>query len=50
MRAALDPVAHTIVGTSNVPWTNASTQSVRELYLHLYLNAFKSERTVCGVG
>jgi len=43
--ATLDPVAHTVHGAGSITWRNTSTRPVRELWLHLYLNAFKNERS-----
>ena len=45
LRATLDPTSHTIHGEGTISWRNSSTVSVRELWLHLYLNAFKNERS-----
>src|SRR5580704_16255475 len=45
LRAALDPVAHTVHGEGTIAWKNTSAQPVREVWLHLYLNAFKNERS-----
>ncbi len=45
LRATLDPVAHTIHGEGTITWRNTSTTTARELWLHLYLNAFKNERS-----
>jgi hypothetical protein len=45
LRATLDPVAHTLHGEGPIAWRNASTHPVQELWLHLYLNAFKNERS-----
>ncbi len=45
LRATLDPQQHTVRGEGTIRWRNASTRPVRELWLHLYLNAFKSERS-----
>jgi hypothetical protein len=45
LRATLDPAAHTVHGEGAIRWRNASTRPVRELWLHLYLNAFKNERS-----
>jgi hypothetical protein len=44
-RAKLDPVAHTVHGEGTIQWRNASSAPVRELWMHLYLNAFKNERS-----
>jgi hypothetical protein len=46
LRVSLDPAAHSIHGEGTIHFRNASLVSQRELYLHLYLNAFKNERTV----
>jgi len=43
--ATLDPTAHTVHAEGQISWRNASTQPVRELWLHLYLNAFKNDRS-----
>jgi hypothetical protein len=45
LRASLDAVAHTVHGEGTITWRNTSTRPVRELWLHLYLNAFKNERS-----
>ncbi|HEY8088727.1 MAG TPA: M1 family peptidase, partial [Polyangiaceae bacterium] len=45
LRATLDPALHTVHGEGTITWKNTSTTSVRELWLHLYLNAFKNERS-----
>ncbi len=46
LRAKLDPVAHTVHGEGTITWKNASTKPVDELWLHLYLNAFKNQSSV----
>ncbi|RLB60015.1 MAG: hypothetical protein DRI90_14730, partial [Deltaproteobacteria bacterium] len=46
MQVRLDPVEHQIHGTGTIRWHNGSQVAQRELYLHLYLNAFKNERTL----
>ncbi len=58
LRNAADPIAsytlsaklhvqsHEVRATGTITWKNASIQPVRELYLHLYLNAFKNDRTL----
>lgn len=46
LKATLDPKAHTVHGAGTIAWTNASRADVRELWLHLYLNAFKNESSV----
>jgi hypothetical protein len=45
LHASLDPEKHTIAGTGTITWRNASSVPQRELWLHLYLNAFKNDRT-----
>jgi hypothetical protein len=45
LRATLDPTAHTVHGEGTIVWRNASVVAVSELWLHLYLNAFKNERS-----
>jgi hypothetical protein len=45
LSATLDPTAHTIHGAGTILWRNTSTTPVRELWVHLYLNAFKNERS-----
>lgn len=44
--AKLDPTAHTVHGEGSIHWTNTSGAAVHELWVHLYLNAFKNERSV----
>jgi hypothetical protein len=46
LRASLDPSQHAVHGEGTIVWRNRSNASVRELWFHLYLNAFKNERTV----
>jgi hypothetical protein len=43
--ARLDPSAHTIHGEGTIRWRNTSSVAVHEVWLHLYLNAFKNERS-----
>jgi hypothetical protein len=45
LRARLDPKAHTVHGEGSIHFKNASQAPVRELWLHIYLNAFKNERS-----
>ena len=45
LRATLDPVGHVVHGEGTIVWRNASTQPVRELWVHLYMNAFKNEHS-----
>ena len=44
--ATLDPRTHVVDGREHIRWRNDSVVPVRELYFHLYLNAFESSRTV----
>ena len=43
--ATLDPVKHTVSGRQQLTWKNRSTQTVRSVYLHLYMNAFEHAGT-----
>ncbi len=45
LRTALDPESHTVHGEGTITWRNASKLPVTELWLHLYLNAFKNDRS-----
>src|SRR5258706_8456657 len=45
LRASLDPERHTLHGEGSIRWTNKSSTPVREVWLHLYLNAFKNQRS-----
>lgn len=44
--ASLDENAHSVHGKGSIVWVNASSRPADELYVHLYLNAFKNDRTV----
>ncbi|MFO0669341.1 MAG: M1 family metallopeptidase [Polyangiaceae bacterium] len=46
LTAKLDPNAHTVAGNGTLKWTNTSVVPVTELWFHLYLNAFKNQRSV----
>jgi hypothetical protein len=46
IRAKLDPSAHTVHGEGTITWKNATTKPVSELWMHLYLNAFKNQSSV----
>ncbi len=46
MRASLDPTTHQVRGEGTIVWKNASSVPQSEIYLHLYLNAFKNEKTI----
>jgi hypothetical protein len=43
LTAKLDPVLHLVHGEGRIRWRNTSETPVRELWMHLYLNAFKNE-------
>jgi hypothetical protein len=45
LRASLDPALHVVRGEGTITWRNASRAPQQELYVHLYLNAFKTTRT-----
>jgi hypothetical protein len=45
LHATLDPIAHTVLGSGTIRWRNASRLPTREIWLHLYLNAFKNDRS-----
>ncbi len=45
LHATLDPAAHAIAATGTIHFRNTSTQPLHELWLHLYLNAFKNDRS-----
>lgn len=45
LRASLDPTTHQVKGEGTIVWRNASSVPQSEIFLHLYLNAFKNERT-----
>jgi hypothetical protein len=44
-RARLDAAAHAVHGEGTIRFRNHSAVPIRELWLHLYLNAFKNERS-----
>ncbi len=46
LRAQLDPNAHTVHGEGTIRWRNVSSKPVSELWMHLYLNAFKNQSSV----
>ena len=46
LRAKLDPAAHTVHGEGTITWRNLSSTTVSELWMHLYLNAFKNQSSV----
>lgn len=46
IHARLDAPSRTITASSTIRWHNASDLPAHELWLHLYMNAFKNDRTV----
>lgn len=45
LEARLDPAEKTVTGKGTIRWTNRGDRPVRELWWHLYLNAFKNDRS-----
>ncbi len=45
LTARLDPVKKTVEGHETLRWTNISTEPVAELQFHLYMNAFRNEKS-----
>lgn len=46
LQVTLDTELHTLQGKGEIRYTNASSVAANELYLHLYLNAFKNSQTL----
>lgn len=46
LKASLDPAAHSLHGEGTVVFTNTSSATLSEVWVHLYLNAFKNQRSV----
>lgn len=46
LSARLDATLHTVDGQGTLLWENTSNRPASELWFHLYLNAFKNNRTV----
>ncbi|MCC7541262.1 MAG: M1 family metallopeptidase [Deltaproteobacteria bacterium] len=46
IRATLDPAIHVVRATMDVRWTNTSSRPATTLLWHLYLNAFRDQRSV----
>jgi hypothetical protein len=46
LKATLDPSVHTLHGEGTIAWTNVSSRQITELWMHLYLNAFKNQSSV----
>lgn len=45
MEARLDPDRKTVHGREILVWRNTSTEAISDFYFHLYLNAFKNNRS-----
>lgn len=45
LSAKLDPVAHTLHGVGKITLVNTSRAPLSEVWLHLYLNGFKNQRS-----
>jgi Peptidase family M1 domain len=46
LAATLDTTAHTLKGRETIHFVNRSGSSLNELWFHLYLNAFKNDKTL----
>jgi hypothetical protein len=46
LRASLDPNKHAVHGEGTITFENVSSRPLTELWLHLYLNAFKNQSSV----
>ncbi len=46
IEASLDPSQHVVLGHQRIHFTNHSPRALTVLYLHLYLNAFRDQKTV----
>jgi hypothetical protein len=46
LEARLDASAHVVRATGTLVWKNAASIAADEIWLHLYLNAFKNDRTL----
>lgn len=46
LRATLDPKAHVVHGEGTITFTNPAKVPIDEVWLHLYLNAFKNQSSV----
>lgn len=46
LRAKLDPATHRVQGSGTIDLVNTSRKPLGSLYFHLYLNAFKNDRTL----
>jgi len=45
IKVKLDPVEKIVDGTMTLEWKNPSQDTIRELHFHMYLNAFKNNRS-----
>jgi hypothetical protein len=45
IKVRLDPVQHQLHGVERLTWKNPSPEPVGDLWLHLYLNAFKNSKS-----
>ena len=45
IKAELDPATRTVIGTLVLEWKNPSRDTVGDLQFHMYLNAFKNDRS-----
>ena len=43
--ARLDPAAHVVTANGTIRWRNSSRVATQELWVHLYMNAFKNARS-----
>ena len=46
LQVRLDPQTHRLVGTGTITLRNISGNPLNEVWVHLYLNAFKNDRSV----
>jgi hypothetical protein len=46
LSARLDSATHRITANGTITWRNTARVAVRDLYVHLYLNAFKNQRSL----
>ncbi len=45
LKATLDPEKKTVTAEGHIMWTNPTTLPVQDLWWHLYLNAFRNDRS-----
>lgn len=46
LEARLDTSTHRVLGKGHIDWVNTASVPIRSLFFHLYLNAFKNDRTL----